>query len=246
MSCHCGAAAISERGLCEEHFCAWLESTVHQTIAAYHMIEPSDRVLVAASGGKDSLTLLHILSQRYAVTAYCIDEGIAGYREKTIEDLKRFCAARGITLRIESFQEAKGTTLDALDPQHPCTTCGVWRRELMAKAARDADVIATGHNMDDEAQAILMNIFRNHPMRPRPVLPGGQVFVRRVKPLYFIPEADVRRYAYIHGFVSAFVECKNAARSHRRAIQHFLEKREAERAGSKEQLVREYLTSLAA
>ncbi len=244
MKCFCGAQAISERGMCETHFCEWLESTVHKTIQTYGMINEGERVLVAASGGKDSLTLLKILSQKYAVTALCIDEGIAEYREKTIEDLQRFCALYNIPLVIKTFKAEKGSTLDEKNPAHPCTTCGMWRRDIMASMAEDFDVIATGHNLDDEAQAILMNVFKNHPMRPQPLLAGNEHFTRRVKPLYFIPEPDVRRYAFIHDLVSEFTECKNAALSHRRAIQQFLERRELEHPGAKQALVKKYLAQL--
>lgn len=244
MSCHCGEPAISERGLCEQHFIAWLEDKVLQTVEEFGMIGRGEKVLVAASGGKDSLTLLNVLSKRYPVTALCVDEGIAGYREKTIDDLERFCTERGIPLVIKSFKEEKGHTLDELDPVHPCTDCGIYRRDIMAAHAKDFDVIATGHNLDDEAQVILMNVFKNHPMRPQPVLQGNSAFTRKVKPLYFIPEADIKRYAYLLDLVTEFTECRNANLSHRRAIQHFLEKREAEVPGTKEKLVKNYLSTV--
>jgi tRNA-5-methyluridine54 2-sulfurtransferase len=244
VNCSCGQFAISERGLCENHFTEWFEQKVHDTIKEFYMINDGERVLVAASGGKDSLTILKILAKKYAVTALCVDEGIAGYREKTIEDLERFCTNNNIPLIIKSFKEEKGHTLDELNPVHPCTNCGIYRRDILATYSKDFDVIATGHNLDDEAQAVLMNVFKNHPMQPQPVLAKNSVFTRRVKPLYFMPEADVRRYAYIHDLVTEFTECKNAGLSHRRAIQHFLEKRESEHAGSKESLIRKYLHAL--
>ena len=102
----------------------------------------------------------------------------------------------------------------------------------------------TGHNLDDEAQAVLMNIFKHHAMRPQPVLPRTERFTKRVKPLYFMLEADVRRYAYILDLVSAFTECRNANRSHRRAVQQFLERREQETPGAKEALIRNYLKDI--
>jgi tRNA-5-methyluridine54 2-sulfurtransferase len=237
----CPEQPISEAGLCEKHFVEWVERRVLDTVDEFRMILPGERVVVAASGGKDSLTLLNILSRRHEVTALCIDEGIADYREHTIVDLERFCTERGIKLKVVSFKDELGQTLDELNPVHPCSTCGVHRRDLMAKHAEGYDVIATGHNLDDEAQVILMNLFKNHAMRPRPVLEGNTHFVRKVKPLYFIPEADVRRYAYILGLVSRFTECRNANLSFRRDVQHFLENREQELPGSKELLVRLYL-----
>lgn len=245
MNCSCGQQAISERNLCEQHFCEWLEETAKDTIEQYAMIKLGERVLVAASGGKDSLTVLKILKQLgYDVTAFCVDEGIANYREHTITDLQQFCTANTISLIIKTFEQEKGSTLDTLKPERPCTQCGIWRRELMAAAAKGFDVIATGHNLDDEAQAILMNVFKHHNFKPQPVLEKNKLFTRRVKPLYFIPEADIRRYAFIHNLVTTFVECPYAASSFRRDIQHFLENREQEQTGAKEMLVRNYLGAL--
>ncbi len=244
MTCHCGKPAISERNLCAEHFTDWFEQSVHETIAEYNMIAQGDHVLVAASGGKDSLTLLKILSKKYKTTAVCIDEGIAGYREHSIADLEKFCTAHNIPLVIRSYLQEKGTRLDSMDLKHPCSQCGVWRRELLADSAKEYDVIATGHNLDDEAQTIMLNIMKHHAMKPRPVLPGIPGFARKIKPLYFIAEADVRRYAFIHKLVSSFVECPNAAQAHRRAVQHFLENRERDHPGAKEKLVRQYLAAL--
>lgn len=242
MNCtQCTSSAISERGLCEEHFLAWFEQSVNETIDAYSMIKPNERVLVAASGGKDSLTILDILSKRFPCTVLCIDEGLAGYREHSIADLEKFCTERTITLIIKTFKEEKGFTMDEKDPEHPCTTCGIGRRDIMAEVAKGYDVIATGHNLDDEAQAIMMNIMKHHAMKPQPVLEGNERFSRRVKPLYFMAEADIKRYAYLKDLVSSFTECKNAHRSHRRAIQHFLENREREVPGTKEALVKKYI-----
>jgi tRNA(Ile)-lysidine synthase TilS/MesJ len=244
LNCSCAALAISERGLCEEHFLAWFRESVLRTVDEWSMIAPGERVLVAASGGKDSLTLLDILSERYDCTALCIDEGLAGYREHSIEDLKRFCEDRGVRLVLKTFKEERGYTMDEAQPVHPCTTCGIGRRTIMASVAKDYDVIATGHNLDDEAQAIMMNIMKHHAMKPRPVLQGTAEFTRRVKPLYFMHEADVRRYAYLRNLVTTYAECRNAARSHRRAIQGFLENRERESPGAKERLVKKYLSWL--
>lgn len=244
MNC-CKESPISERGLCKEHFSEWLENSVAQTIKEYSMINPQDRVLVAASGGKDSLTVLKILKKLgFNVTALCIDEGISNYREHTIVDLEKFCTEHDISLSIKTFEKEKGTKLETLNPTHPCTTCGVWRRDLLASGAKDFDVIATGHNLDDEAQSILMNVFKNHPMRPAPVLAANKAFTKRVKPLYFISEADIRRYAYIHDLVSVFTECPNADSTFRRTIQNFLENRERETPGAKERIVRSYALSL--
>jgi len=130
----------------------------------YKLFSKRDRVAVACSGGKDSTALLFVLKRLgYDVTALAVDEGIAGYRDRTLSDLKRFCEKNKIPLKIVSFRKEYGSELDVMLTRkelHPCTVCGTFRRQLLNKAARGFDVLATGHNADDESQAVLMNLCR--------------------------------------------------------------------------------------
>ena len=140
MSCkNCTEAPVfelseSKRTLCRSCFIRYFEKRVHKIIRTYQLLEKEDHVGVAVSGGKDSLTVLHLLSHipLIHVTAIAIDEGIAGYREKTLETLKQFCDERNITLHIKSYKETYGKDLDTIVPllkTKPCSACGVMRRD---------------------------------------------------------------------------------------------------------------------
>ncbi len=234
-TCHlCKNSAVIENPYyCKEHFIENFESRVAATIKKYNLLKPTDKVVVAVSGGKDSLAVLTILHKfNYGVTALLIDEGIPGYRDHTTEDMKRVCNERKIPYKILSFEELTGQTLNQMIDSkesyalHPCTTCGILRRYLLAKGSNDFDVIATGHNADDESQAVLMNIIRaNTEMFARlgPVTGRGQEeFTRRIKPLYFCTEKEIMTYAYLQGLVRGYNECPHASLSYRNIIREEL------------------------
>ena len=261
------AAVISLPQLCKEHFIAHFEEKVRSTIEGYGLIAPGMRIAVAVSGGKDSLTVLTLLNRWYGnVTAIAIDEGIAGYREHTLEDARRVCAEQEISLIIRSYKDFAGMTLDemlAKRQMHPCTLCGALRRHLLLIASKGFDVLATGHNADDEAQAVLMNIIRgNTEVFPRggPVTgSGGQGFVRRVKPLYFCSEKEVMTYAFLKGLVGSgrgetsqeegalvlprFTECPNIDESYRHLVRDELNRYAQSRPGVKERLLHRFLVA---
>ncbi|HLD02192.1 MAG TPA: tRNA 2-thiocytidine biosynthesis TtcA family protein, partial [Candidatus Nanoarchaeia archaeon] len=151
-------------------FIRYFEKKVMKTISKYNMIGKDDVVGVGLSGGKDSMTCLYIINKiqrerRRKVYAILIDEGIKGYRSSTIKDAKEFCKQHNIPLKIYKFSDVIGTTIDkVVRKENPCTTCGIFRRYVLNKAARDLklDKIATGHNLDDEAQVLLMNQFKGN------------------------------------------------------------------------------------
>lgn len=247
----CQAPAIIEQpARCKEHFIAYFEKKVHDTIAEHKLLEQNNRVAVAVSGGKDSLTVLTLLKRwNYDVTAIAIDEGIAGYREKTLVDARRVCEANNIPLVIHTFESLAGKTLDKMlaeQKQHPCTLCGTFRRHLLHLAARDFDALATGHNADDEAQAVLMNLVKGNTelfSRIGPV--AGEApragFVRRVKPLYFCTEKEVATYAFLHGLITDFTECPYVHESYRHVIRDELNNYAQSHTGVKERLLRRFL-----
>ena len=126
---------LQHGNLCKNHFLDYFEEKVFRTIKKYHLIDPKDKVCVATSGGKDSLTALY-LTQKYLGTkelfALCIDEGIKKYREKTVQDLKEFCKKNKITLKIVKAKDEFEYTLDQAYPlinqktkKKPCNICGV-------------------------------------------------------------------------------------------------------------------------
>jgi len=239
---------------CKEHFVRHFESTVVATVKKYKLIGKNDRVAVACSGGKDSTALLYLLHKWFGnkVTALAIDEGIAGYRSHTLKDLQAFCSKNDIPLKILSFKREFGFTLDtALKrfPGLPCSLCGTLRRYLLNKGAKGFTKIATGHNLDDEAQSIMMNLFKDNleiAARLGPV--SGVVadadFVPRVKPLYLCPEKEVAAYSYIMGFGVSFNECPYSTVSFRASVRDFLNELEEDYPDAKLNIAKSFLKLL--
>ncbi len=238
MKCvKCGKKAVfKDPTLCKDHFMTYFEKKVYDTIDEYNLIDKDNKVVVAVSGGKDSLTTLYLLSKKYAVSGLCINEGIAGYRDKTIIDTKAFCKKYNIPLKIVSFEEEYGGTLDQElhvlkkmgKPLLPCSICGVKRRALMDKHSKEFNIIATGHNADDESQAVMMNLLRsNLELMPRLGPRSGQEprdFTKKVKPLYFCTEKEVMTYSILKGIQTTFTECPNIDNSFRPKIRNALNK----------------------
>ena len=163
--------------LCKRCFTESIEAKVRQTITRYHMLSFDDHLAVAVSGGKDSLSILHILAKlkrsrpKTTLTAVTVDEGIKGYRDEALEIAAKNCKQLEIPHHVVSFKELYGFTLDemickAREKGHTiltaCAYCGVLRRKAINTGARQvkANKIATGHTLDDEVQTVLMNIFR--------------------------------------------------------------------------------------
>src|SRR3990167_4304728 len=121
MQCNkCGQKAVyqqTNQGLCKDHFLGYFENKVFKTIRQYELFQPGDKVCVAASGGKDSLSVLYLTlkfckQHHIHFFALAIDEGISGYRDHTLKDLEHFCTMYGIALHTVSFKEKIGATLD--------------------------------------------------------------------------------------------------------------------------------------
>ncbi|MCK5265982.1 MAG: tRNA lysidine(34) synthetase TilS, partial [Candidatus Thorarchaeota archaeon] len=180
----CGKPAIYLRRYTSEHLCsACLVKTtidrVRKTINRHKMLNDSDRIAVGISGGKDSAVLLHILHNiesaypNSEIIPVTIDEGIQGYRNEALESARELSRSLNLTLEVFSFEELLGYSLDEIVRRRSsnslgaCSYCGVFRRRALNTAAEnlEADVIATGHNLDDEAQTVLMNILRGDSAR---------------------------------------------------------------------------------
>ncbi len=246
--------------LCKEHFFDYFESKVFRTINKYRLFNREDKVCVATSGGKDSMSLL------YVVNKYCkkrgikffslaIDEGINGYRNEALDNLKDFCKEYDIKLEIFSFKDRYGKTMDQLREKAinefgktPCTICGTFRRSLLNKKARElgATKLATGHNMDDEAQNFLMNLFKgnmgnNASLGPIVGVSANEKFVPRVKPLYHILDIEAKLYAKYKEFNLCFCDCPHSDMSFRKKIKLKLHEIEKEVPGIKNGVVNSFM-----
>jgi uncharacterized protein (TIGR00269 family) len=242
-------AVFNDPTYCNDHFVDYVETTVQQTIDDYDLLDDDDSIAVGASGGKDSTTLLYILKETHGdVTAVAIDEGIAGYRDGSLDHLKEFCTEHDIDLELYSFEDAFGKPLDDMDWENvggkPCTTCGTLRRFLLNKHSNDYDKIAVGHNLDDEAQSVLMNLMRSNVKmmgRTGPKTSDRDEFTQRIKPLYFLTEKEIATYAYLQGFIDEFVECPNAHMAYRIWLRDLLNDYEQDHPGAKRNLVKMHL-----
>lgn len=218
------------------------------------MLEYDDHVAIAVSGGKDSLTLLNLLVKlegrfpRSRLTAVSVDEGIEGYRDEALELARKACSQLGVEQLVVSYRELFGVTTDDIAGlklgQTPCAYCGVFRRKAINKAAANigATKIATAHNLDDEAQTVLLNMLHGDPMRivrSGPVLrdPRGR-FLPRIKPLCDIPEKEIVLYAYLNGIEFQSIECPHGHEALRNDIRAFLNQLEQKHPGSKHTLQR--------
>jgi len=248
------------QNFCKAHFLEYFENKVFRTIKDYNLIEKGNKVCIAASGGKDSINALYltgIFCKRHDIDyfALAIDEGIKGYRSKTLKDLKGFCRKHKVTLHIESFKKNFGKTLDEMKDEamirlkkKPCTICGILRRTLLNRAARKhgATKLVTGHNLDDEAQSFLMNILlgnmsHNAALGPITGLSSNEKFVARVKPLYFITEKESRLYSILKGFKTEFCECPNIEMSLRMNVRDELNAIEEKLPGAKNGIVNSFM-----
>ena len=228
----------SVQGKMQRKLIGEVESKVKDTIKRYKLFSKEDRIAVAASGGKDSTTLLHILHKRgYNITALTVDVAIGSYTRQNLQNLRGFCAGEGIGLIELSFREEFGYSLCYIKSilhsrelnYKSCAICGVLRRYIINKHAKRHRFtrVATGHNMDDEAQATLMNIFRNDMprfMREGPVVGvlSSPHFVQRVKPLYFVSEKEISQYSKQMGFPVVYEKCPCGADAYRNNARGFI------------------------
>ncbi|MDR2204102.1 MAG: TIGR00269 family protein [Nitrososphaerota archaeon] len=244
----------SGQKLCKKCFSKSVEAKVRSTITKYRMLEFNDQLAIAVSGGKDSLSLLHILVklQKYrpktVLTAVTVDEGIKGYRDEALAITVENCKKLEVPLHIVSFKDLFGLTLDELITKvrakgqtelTPCAYCGVLRRRAMNVAAREVNAtkIATAHTLDDEMQTVLMNIFRGDTARlSKETSITSKVhplLVRKIKPFCEIPENESALYAYVKKIPFQDTPCPYASDALRNDIRTMLNTLEEKHAGTK-------------
>ena len=237
----------SGKHLCARHFEEDVHRKVKQVLRKYRIFGGPSKIAVAVSGGKDSISLLYILKSLFSyrkdleLVAVAIDEGIAGYRSDTIDVARAVAERLEVDLEIRSFDETFGITTDYAASlgaeQGPCTFCGVLRKNLLNRTARElgADALATGHNLDDESQTVLLNYLRGdldrlYRLRPRKALEG---LVPRIKPLRRVPEREVALYAVIHDLPLGTAACPHISGAIRREVKDMLNDFEYKHPGTK-------------
>ena len=244
----------SGQRLCKKCFTEAIEKKVRATIAKHEMFSFNDKIAVAVSGGKDSLSLLQILMKmvklrpKASIVAVTVDEGIRGYRDEALEIATEKCKELEIPQHIVSFKELYGCTLDEIVAKNkqrkeneltPCAYCGVLRRRALNVVARafGASKIAMGHTLDDEVQTILMNVFRGDVARLAKEKPVTDLvhprFVQKVKPLCEILERESALYAYVKKIKFQATPCPYASEAFRNDVRVVFNRMEEKYAGTK-------------
>jgi uncharacterized protein (TIGR00269 family) len=239
----------SKKKYCRTHFTKLIEKRVRKTINLYKMMDRNDHIGLGYSGGKDSTMLLHILSklqknyQNCEITALTIDEGIEGYRDGCLRLTQENTKKYGIDHIIVSFKQVFGATLDEIvvennEKKHklsPCALCGILRRRALNYAARKVNVtkIATAHNLDDEAQSILMNMLRGD---SRKFIRNSRIPINRfsslkprIRPLVRISEPEIVLYTFANNLEYHSIPCPYSSSAMRNDIREFLSEMEQKR-----------------
>jgi uncharacterized protein (TIGR00269 family) len=209
---------------CKEHFTRSIEKRVRKTIRENKLLEKKERIAVALSGGKDSSVTLYLLKKilgrnpNIEILGITIDQGFKHVTDNDIPFAIRLCKNLEIEHHIFFLKKELGEDINSILKKNPlssyCAICGVLRRYLINKKTRELKCtkLATGHNLDDECQNILMNILKGDMMRlvrvgAMPMITKNPKFVVRIKPLINIPEKEVRLFAKINKIKYSDKEC---------------------------------------
>ncbi|MGZ5295779.1 MAG: ATP-binding protein [Actinomycetota bacterium] len=222
MKCNrCRGPAVVEvrrhnAAYCKDCFIHVFREQVKRAIKQHDMFSTDDRILIAVSGGKDSLALWDVLLDLgYDVSGLYLGLGIGGYSDRSGEVTKAFATGRGTELIVVDLERDYGydiPTAGTRGSRSTCAVCGLSKRYVFNRAALEGgfDVIATGHNLDDEAATLLGNTLRwqtEYIARQSPALPGKEGMVKKVKPLFRLSELETAAYAFLRGIDYVVEEC---------------------------------------
>ena len=221
----CGEPAVIDlprhnANFCAEHLQQLCRRQVEKAIADYDMFTKDDRILVAVSGGKDSLAVWDMLIEAgYHADGFYVGLGIGDYSDESGEYVRAFATERNLTLVEVDLRADYGydvPTAARATKRVPCSACGMSKRHLFDRAARDGgyDVVVTGHNLDDEAAVLLGNVLHwdvEYLARQLPVLPEANGFPKKAKPLVRLTERETAAWCLVRGIDYLVEECPIAA-----------------------------------
>ncbi|MFP8889442.1 tRNA 2-thiolation protein NcsA [Natrialbaceae archaeon A-CW2] len=262
-------AAYSGAHLCEAHFLESVEKRVRRRIRRDDLVPRSatpdnpQKWLIGLSGGKDSVVLTQILYEtfhedpRIELICLTIHEGIEGYRDKSLDACLELTDDLDFTHEVLSYEDEFDVRMDQVvedDPENmaACAYCGVFRRDLLSNYAEDidADLLLTGHNLDDEAQTALMNFLEGDvaqiakhfdaSLGPLSERRTGDAFVPRAKPLRDVPEKEVALYAHLRDLPAHITECPHSSEAYRGEIQQLLYGLEENHPGTRHSILSGY------
>jgi len=241
--------------LCRRHFSEFVEKRVKKELRKQGELRSDGVVALAVSGGKDSIVmmrLLHkILEERkdLELHAITVDEGIEGYRPESMEMARNNCKSLAIPHHVLGFKEMVGITMDEISrlsiQTTPCSYCGVFRRKCLNMKAKElgANKLATGLNLDDTAQSILMNFARGDIAKMARLGPHERVqegLVPRIQPLRVIPEKESYLYALLNNIEFYDGECPYSERALRGKYRKIINELENDTPGTRHALLRSY------
>ena len=256
MRCtRCRTAAVIEvrrhnAAYCKECFLTVFRNQVSRSIERWKMIGEKDRVLVAVSGGKDSLALWDVLlGFGFDATGLYMGVGIVEYSDRSGSLVRAFAGSRSAPLVSVDLRQEYGFDVPMAQrrgPRSACAVCGLSKRYVFNKAAMDGgyDVIATGHNLDDEAATLLGNTLRwntEYIARQSPVLPAKDGMVKKVKPLHRISELESAAFAFLRGIDYVVEECPLVAGNTQLRYKEAMNAIESRSPGTKAQFFLGYL-----
>ena len=235
---------------CAEHFAAMFRGQVEKAIRRFDMLDPGDRILVAVSGGKDSLALWDVLLELgYDATGLYLGLGIGEYSDRSHDVARAFADRVGVRLLAVDLERDHGfdiPTAGRRGSRSTCAVCGLSKRYVFNRAARERgyEVIATGHNLDDEAATLLGNTLRwqtDYIARQFPVLDAEEGLARKVKPLYRLSELETAAYAFLRGIDYVVEECPLVAGNTQLRYKEAMNRLESTSPGTKAQFFLGYL-----
>jgi len=239
--------------LCRTHFGLFVEKRVRRDLHRQAPGLNGGTLAVALSGGKDSSVMLTLLvkflgmRRNVKIVAITVDEGILGYRSQTIAQAVKLTQSLGVEHVIRTFKDELGTSTDraaeAIKDLAPCSSCGVWRRTVLNKTARELGAVrlAVGFNLDDLAQTVLMNLLRGEPHRLMQMAPHAKKesdLVPRIAPLASLPEREVYLYATLHDIPFDHSECPYAPLAGRNVFRETLWRLEDALPGTRHSIMR--------